>query len=85
MEYVYMNLKIYMYMYLIYVYNIPLWIQVCTGAPPFYSYKSWEYRSPPQNNLYRMEVHIFFWHHFLYRIVAHERTLGTLKKKNAPL
>ena len=21
--------------------NIPLWIQVCTGAPPFYRYKSW--------------------------------------------
>ncbi len=39
---------------------IPLWIQVCTCAPPFYRYKSWGYRSPPQNNLYRMEVHRSF-------------------------
>ena len=32
----------------------------CTGAPPFYRYKSWGYRSPLQSNLYRMEVHRFF-------------------------
>ena len=43
---------------------IPLWIQVCTGAPQFYSYKSWGYRSPPQGNLYRMGVHRFFFASF---------------------
>ena len=32
----------------------------CTGAPAFYRYKSWGYRSPLQSNLYRMEVHKSF-------------------------
>ena len=44
--------------------KIPLWIQVCTGAPQFYSYKAWGYRSPPQGNLYRMGVHRFFFASF---------------------
>ena len=50
--------------HLIFCLNIPLWIQVCTGAPQFYSYKSWGYRSPPQGNLYRMGVHRFFFASF---------------------
>ena len=42
------------------IFTSPCEFRGCTGAPPFYRYKSWGYRSPLQSNLYRMEVHRFF-------------------------
>ena len=67
------------------------WFQVCTGArcPPFYRYKSWGYKSPPQNNLYRIEVHSFFltpfslwnsgaWAHFGQLCIDYRGSFGDL-------
>ena len=48
------------FLYLFIPFSSPCEFRGCTGAPPFYRYKSWGYRPPLQSNLYRMGVHRFF-------------------------
>ena len=43
------------------LYLSPCEFRGCAGSPPFYRYKPWGHRSPPQGNLYRMGgAQVFF-------------------------
>ena len=69
----------------IYTKNCSIWVakgspcefRGCQGSPPFYRYKPWGYRSPPQGNLYRMGgAQVFF------EAIFWKRMVGTQCKKD---
>ena len=59
--------------------NIPLWIQVCTGAPPhFLDINPGGTSHPLKTTSIELRCTGFFWHHFLYGIVGHGALWATV-------